>query len=209
MDKERERERQRGSASRPPADFANPFEVPPPPTRWSAGFIGTAVAVGLLVAGLAAWQWRAVPTGDAGLSPSQREARLDVFKREGVLHLPVVDPAGRAKALDDMHLAPADRAALEKDVTSNKVVLATLTLWDDEAEDGDVVQVQGAGFTQTVRIAHAPQVVVVPLTGGSTFQVTGVHDGGGGITVALKANGRDVPLPVMDEGQSVAVAFGS
>ena len=80
-----------------------------------------------------------------------------------------------------------------------------LVLWDDVAEDGDVVQVSSLGYTQTINIMHAPQTVYFPAQYNVPVTITGIHDGGGGITLGFTGSGQPVSLPVMTEGQVISL----
>lgn len=85
----------------------------------------------------------------------------------------------------------------------NRVV--ALTVWDDVAEDGDVVDIITPNFTTQVMIRHAPQTVYLPAQSGSNLpiQIRGVRDGGGGITLALQGSGVPMSAPVLAEGQVI------
>ncbi len=157
------------------------------------------------MAGLAATQLRPTPTGDTGLTAVEVTQRLQAFKAQGKLILPAVPVADVTRAIDSLQLPSSERSALERDVEAGRVQLAWLTLWDDQVEDGDVVHLEGAGLNRTVSIKRSQQTIAVPLAGSGGFRLTGIRDGGGGITVAMKANGRDVFLPVMVEGQTLAI----
>lgn len=85
----------------------------------------------------------------------------------------------------------------------NRVV--ALTVWDDVAEDGDVIDIITPNFTTQVMIRHAPQTVYLPAQSGSSLpiQIRGVRDGGGGITLALQGSGVPMSAPVLAEGQVI------
>lgn len=85
----------------------------------------------------------------------------------------------------------------------NRVV--ALTVWDDVAEDGDVIDIITPNFTTQVMIRHAPQTVYLPAQSGSSLpiQIRGVRDGGGGITLALQGSGVPISAPVLVEGQVI------
>ncbi|QMT32215.1 hypothetical protein [Alysiella filiformis] len=79
-----------------------------------------------------------------------------------------------------------------------------LTVWDDVAEDGDVIDIITPNFTTQVMIRHTPQTVYLPASSGSLpIQIRGVRDGGGGITLALQGTGVPISAPVLAEGQVI------
>ena len=83
--------------------------------------------------------------------------------------------------------------------------MVELVLWDNVAEDGDVVQVSSLGYSQTITITHAPQTVYFPAQYDVPVTITGIHDGGGGITLGFTGSGQPVSLPVMTEGQVISL----
>lgn len=116
--------------------------------------------------------------------------------------------------LDSMRLDPSSRQALksslEKDpVGSPATVLAEIVLWDFAAQDGDVVRVSSAGYEVDVPLLKSPATIAVPVDASRSIQLTGVRDGGGGITVGVQSGPENVSLPVLTEGQAfrLPVAF--
>ena len=83
--------------------------------------------------------------------------------------------------------------------------MVELVLWDNVAEDGDVVQVSSLGYSQTIPITHAQQTMYFPAQYDVPVTITGIHDGGGGITLGFTGSGQPVSLPVMAEGQVISL----
>ena len=83
--------------------------------------------------------------------------------------------------------------------------MVELTVWDDVEEDGDVVQIQSTERTETVALTHSPQTVLIPVQEGAPLTITGVRDGGGGITLGFSGAGQPVSLPVLGEGESIQI----
>jgi hypothetical protein len=77
-------------------------------------------------------------------------------------------------------------------------------LFDSCAEDGDVVNllIDGAPYAQ-IPITHAGTTLTVPLRGSGPQSVglEGVHDGGGGITVACRTSQGEFFMKVMGVGE--------
>jgi len=112
--------------------------------------------------------------------------------------IPLAQPAGAAV---DTKAAPA--AAPRQGLP-----LAWITLWDTEAEDGDVVRVDSGGYSRTVTLSHAPVAFAIPVPLDGMVQLTGVHDGGGGITVGASSGQRVLALPLMSTGQVLRIPIG-
>lgn len=81
--------------------------------------------------------------------------------------------------------------------------LVAVRLWDNYDEDGDIVSVQSDGTTVIVAIMHSPTIVYVPHKPGTPLIISGVQDGGGGITAAIETQSGTIPLPIMWVGQVV------
>lgn len=114
-----------------------------------------------------------------------------------------LDPAERERAKEGLGLEEEKAEALMRQAEGGLVSLGWITLWDNYAEDGDVVEVSANGLTRTVPILHAPVTIVVPYSvTAAQITLTGVRDGGGGITVAAKTSGGDAPLPPLRVGES-------
>lgn len=94
-------------------------------------------------------------------------------------------------------------SASMKQGTHQRIV--ELTVWDDVAEDGDVVHISSLGQTYPVMLQHTPQVLYFPTTQGEPIRIIGVHDGGGGITLGFTGSGQPIALPVLAEGQSIDI----
>ncbi|MBI3374540.1 MAG: hypothetical protein HY017_22675 [Betaproteobacteria bacterium] len=111
------------------------------------------------------------------------------------------DPAA-ASARDPQAPRPAP---LPKASTKPAIRLAWITLWDTDAEDGDTVRIDSSGFSSVVTLANTPVTFAVPVPDQGVINVTGVHDGGGGITIGAMSGARRVALPVMSLGQVLGI----
>ena len=83
--------------------------------------------------------------------------------------------------------------------------LAWITLWDTDTNDADTVLVTSDGYSRTVVLTNQPVRFAVPIPITGTVKLTGVHDGGGGITVGVTSGSTPVPLPLMSEGQVIGI----
>ena len=142
--------------------------------------------------------------GDQPMSQAAQQARLVAFQQAAPLTPAPVMPADRAQALAGMKLA-GQPAEVRQAIEDGREPLTWITLWDDQDEDGDTVEIISHGFSQVVRLTNAPQQIAVPVPEGGVINVHGVYDGGGGITVAIRTAQGQVALPVMAVGQVVGV----
>ncbi|TCQ02090.1 hypothetical protein C8J34_12212 [Rhizobium sp. PP-F2F-G36] len=165
--------------------------------------VGWAALAGLVVAAGIGIATQPRSSGDQMLTDIAKAERMKAFKAHGPLQLSRVPDAARAETLRQMGMAPQARQALERDLDEGRVHLGWLTLWDDQVQDGDAISVAGAGFSRTIALTKQPQQIAVPIgASGDPFVVTGVRDGGAGITVAATSNSSRVPLPVMAPGET-------
>ena len=166
------------------------------PALLAAGALGVAAIGGALAFGFGG--------SNDGLSASDAAARTAAFP--SAIALPLVTDAELDDAIDTMALPPQQKVTLKRDVENGNVRLAWLSIWDDQAEDGDVVRVTSGGFSAVVGLYHAPARIGVPVGSGG-LTITGVQDGNGGITAGIHADGGPVLTPVLRPGQSLTVGF--
>jgi hypothetical protein len=119
-----------------------------------------------------------------------------------------LDPVEREKAKVAIGLPEKEAEQLMLEAEGGRLSLAWVTLWDNLAEDGDVVTVEANGMTHTVPILNSPTTIVVPYSVNSpSLTITGTHDGGGGITIAARTESGALPLPPMNVGESKVLRF--
>jgi hypothetical protein len=83
----------------------------------------------------------------------------------------------------------------------------SITLWDTDVEDGDVVRVDSEGYSRTLVLTRRGTTIAVPLSANGAIRVTGINDGdGGGITVGLASGAAKVVFPIMSVGQTLQLA---
>jgi hypothetical protein len=141
---------------------------------------------------------------------AQEQQRLESeFTRLRAVRLVKVEKSDEDAVLDTMRLDPAVRQQLKRAIdrsgSGNESSLAWVSLWDFAAQDGDVVSLSSAGYTITVPLENKPAEFAVPVDASRQIQITGLHDGGGGITVGIKSGNSGVSMPVLAEGQSRSI----
>ena len=171
---------------------------------------------GALIGGLYALSTSFLPgmLGGDSISDAQRaniESKYIEAKNAGVtIFQPVnfLDPEERRQAKLASGLPENKAEHLMKEAEAGVISLAKLTLWDNLAEDGDIVEVQANGLTRIVPIRHAKTTIVIPYSfEAPSLSIKGIRDGGGGITISAVTNSGDLPLPVMSVGETRVLRF--
>lgn len=100
----------------------------------------------------------------------------------------------------------AQRAELREQVDQGRVRLAWVTLWDSHAEDGDTLRFESASsFPIEIVAMNAKTTFAIPYPADGKVLVTGVHDGGGGITVVLESGATRIAWPTMQPGDRLTL----
>lgn len=86
-----------------------------------------------------------------------------------------------------------------------RVALAWLTLWDSDQIDGDVVRVASDGYVRELTLARESVSFAIPVPRSGVVNLSGVRDGGGGITVGVMSGSSPVLLPILSEGQVLGI----
>jgi len=115
------------------------------------------------------------------------------------------DPHERAKAQAALNLPAPEVQKIMQAADSGQLQLAWVTVWDNYAEDGDVVRISSQGYSAQVGLKNAPTTVVIPVTHAGSVQLTGVRDGGGGITAAARTAAGEIPFPPLNPGQTATL----
>lgn len=119
--------------------------------------------------------------------------------------LPSVQPQDLAEALTTMKLPEKEREALQAEISDGQIDLVWVTLWDNMVEDGDVVSLHSDGVTIVVPLLKKPTRIALPRPTKGVINLTGVRDGGGGITLGLMSGPDQVLIPPMAPGQVVGI----
>lgn len=132
----------------------------------------------------------------------------------GQMKLPAVEAeslrrglAGPASLAPVAVAAPAPATEPAAQPVQDAPHLVELTLWDTQAPDGDVVAVTSGGYSRQVMLTRTPQVIAIPVIGRTSVKITGIRDGGGGITLGLRGQ-HQLLMPIMSEGQVLNLPGG-
>lgn len=154
--------------------------------------------------------WGDAP-GDS-ISNARRQELTQNFLKAGTVQLERVAHAEVDKVLASMNLKPEQARALKQELekqatqpADQTTQLAWLEVWDFAAQDGDVVHISAAGYEMDVPLLNAHTRVAVPVGASKTVVVSGVVDGGGGITLGLRTGTGELLLPVLAPGESLTV----
>lgn len=82
-----------------------------------------------------------------------------------------------------------------------------IQVFDSQAADGDKVRVSANGYTEEVLLTKSPITVLLPYNriGSNEVTITGVFDGGGGVTLGVISSGSKVPLSPLVPGSNVVL----
>ncbi len=140
---------------------------------------------------------------------SQQQAQqITVQFQQAVGDFPLVnlsDPQERAKAEAALNLPAPELQQIMQAADSGQLKLAWVTVWDNFAEDGDIIRIASQGYSAQVGLMNSPTTVVIPVASAGTVTLIGVHDGGGGITAAARSAGGEIPFPPLNPGQTVTL----
>ena len=108
------------------------------------------------------------------------------------------------QAVASMPVSVEQRAEVHQKVQSGQMRLAWLTLWDTHAQDGDILRFESdASLPVEVTALNAPTTLAIPFPASGMVKVTGVVDGGGGITIGLKSGAAQITWPTMQPGDTL------
>ena len=103
-------------------------------------------------------------------------------------------------------VSEGQREQLRSDINTGRVKLAWLTLWDTHAEDGDILRFEStASLPIEVMALNAKTTIAIPYPADGNVVVTGVRDGGGGITIALESGAARIAWPTMAPGDTLTL----
>lgn len=205
-----------------------PSRAARPPQR-RRGFKRWLLLFGALTLGIGAGAtWLFAPESQDRLTPTEIEQRAAAFAKAPPLVLKAIPASELDRRLGEMQLAPVAQVELKQTLRASTAAapdaapaakttpqaaarpdpasmrLVELTLWDSHAPDGDVVRIVSAGYSRDVMLQKQPVVVAVPVQG-SSIQIVGVRDGGGGITLGVQGSSTPMMMPIMSEGQTISL----
>jgi len=164
------------------------------------------------------------PSGDV-VNQAEQKQRLTEFMALSPLPLLTVKDNEVTQAIEAMNLSTEQQQKLREDLTPRSVqksmtetnrnvknqalALAWITLWDTDAEDGDVVRIESQGYSRTVVLTKKLQTFAIPIPSNGVINIIGVQDGeGGGITVGLASGATQAVFPIMSVGQILSLKVG-
>jgi hypothetical protein len=166
--------------------------------------LGALLAAGLIGVGTVRWV--------AGFS-DDRVAPEEVIRRQRMLGaaqpipLEIIAPGQLAAAIDELNLPVNDREILSTDIAAGRVRMAWLSLYDSDAEDGDVVEIQSMGFTHLMLLTKKPKTIAIPVAASGSITLVGKDEGrGGGVTVGVMTRRGPLPLPPMPVGSTIRMS---
>jgi hypothetical protein len=109
-----------------------------------------------------------------------------------------------SQVLGEMRLDATSQAVLIQEIKAGRAALAFVRLWDDQTEDGDVIQVTSGGYSVAVNLTKTGTTIAVPLVG-TPITISGKHDGGGGITAGMETSSGELFTPVIGVGQTLRI----
>lgn len=188
------------------------------------------IVIGLSVGRLSGVLGAFWATDSDQVSAQQSKDRQNAFQALGLIQLPRVQSGELDEAIVSMKLSSEEQAQLSKRLFpwnamarsapdagqtespqpsiqdgTRRIPLAWVTLWDTDAMDQDVVRLESDGYSYTVTLSKSAVTVAVPVPQTGVINVTGVRDGGGGITVGIMSGSNRVALPLMSEDQVIGI----
>ncbi len=170
--------------------------------RW----VGATALAGILAIGGAGWVFSVQTKKTDDISSDEINQRTVQFNKaiKAKITLEKVKPAELFKAFTVMNLQPSAVKKLQADIQHGKTKLAWITVWDDYAEDGDIINIQAGGFNSQISLLNEKQKMAIPINQGNVT-ITGVADGGGGITLGFLTSTGAISLPVIAVGQTIII----
>lgn len=167
----------------------------------ASGYRVLVAAIAVVALGLGAY----FATGTSGDVISDEETQTRFTQYQSFIAgspLPVkfVSAQEMDQAIDSMpdSVSTEQKQELRTQIDSGQVRLAWLSLWDTHAEDGDILRFESSGsFPIDVMALNKKTTIAIPFPADGNVLVTGVKDGGGGITIALESGATQIQWPTM------------
>jgi len=216
-----------------PRQIEKPKKSPPEQQKknrtglfWGLSMI--VIVLGLGAAGTAFFSRGAIDQ----VSDQEKQDRQIAFTKVRELAVTPVDSSQIDSALDEMRLTPPERAQMRGMIQDKAPAsqtsttgagpsavtmtftptsqdkplrLVSISLWDSDAEDGDVVAVISGGYRREILLTKAVQTVTIPVDQASLLKIVGVRDGGGGITVGIRGPSQEILVPILAEGEVLSL----
>ncbi|ARE42360.1 hypothetical protein RGUI_4334 (plasmid) [Rhodovulum sp. P5] len=131
------------------------------------------------------------------------------FEISEAVFLPRAETARQFEMLNDLALPDHLATTVRAKILQGEMQLASVQVYDTDAEDGDRVMIVSDDFSYEIELTHARQRVTLPVVGGKVTMI-GIADGAGGITVGIETNdGSRSMTPVMRVGEEIEIPFFS
>lgn len=174
------------------------------PKRGAFGIIRKAL-VGIALVALLFGGYKFFGSTKDDIDPNTQKQWETAFIATQPLHVDIVKEEELPKAIATMNISRKDQKEIQTDIANGQTRLIWVTLWDTVAEDDDVVEIESGGFHLNILLKNAIQRIAVPEPPSGTLNLSGVRDGGGGITVGMLSGTSPVNLPLMEVGQALGV----
>ncbi len=166
------------------------------------------IALGLAVAiGLGAFF--SMGGGGDQISDQETQSRQNSYQQLAAgagmpLQLVTSDEIDAAVASLPDSVTDEQRTEIVQKVNEGRLQLAWLSVWDTHAEDGDILRFESSSSIPVDVVAlNAKTTLAIPYPVDGSVMVTGVKDGGGGITVALESGATQIAWPTMQPGDTL------
>jgi hypothetical protein len=145
------------------------------------------------------------PSKTVEADPAQTQMMIYDVTQTG--QLPTTTSQEQLDLLSQMDLPQDEFTYIRSRIDEGIVQLATVLLFDTQATDGDVVDIVSGTYRKRVYLTKTQQRLVVPITNNALY-MSGVRDGGGGITVGVRTSeNEELISPVMRVGETVELTF--
>lgn len=166
----------------------------------------------LVVAAATVYQGAKPWLGGAGGIDAPTQQQIEAMNTEfkamldsGGVQLAAVVEEDRPAVIAQLPLSATDKQNLTQQAAQRSQDFVWITVFDNVAEDGDVVALTSNGVRVVVPIFHQRTRIALPRPADGHVFLEGVNDGGGGVTVSVISGDTPVPIPPMEPGQTVAV----
>jgi hypothetical protein len=175
-------------------------------SKWKA-FAAAAVIALCIAAGI----WFISGSNTDEISEAEKNRIQEQWAQIRMIEVPIVKENEYQEAFASMSMGTEKKQQIKQikqikaAVTQKQTRLVWLTLWDSVDEDGDIVVIQSDGYEQSIPLFHAPKRIAIPEPTNGYVRLSGVQDGGGGITVGVLSGTKPIPVPFLAPGASIGI----
>ena len=181
------------------------------PALRSRSFMGIAAAVAIAAIGAGAFMGFGGGGGGDQITDAENQPRLEAYQTlVASSGLPVrlvgADEVDDALASMPDNVSTEEREEMRQQINQGGLQLAWVTVWDTHAEDGDILRFESSSSIPIeVMALNAKTKFAIPYPADGQVLVTGVTDGGGGITIALESGAASIAWPTMAPGDQLVL----